>query len=393
MQHHSPRFDAASPVRSALSKRAKAHHAHSESAASLSSLADSASAKRAGVRWKEEIAEIKEVENVIVFMDAEESLDDLEAQAPRDDEMENGDEDSAAEEEDSAAEPAEEEDESKREGAAPPKPSTSTEEEEDEEEDEDEDEAEEEADAKQLAPVSDPEPLMAEIRNMRAVLEDESTDWTDRQRAMNRIEELVTGKDMASVPRFFDEMKLLKKALGTQLDDLRSSIVRDACNLLITLAGVLGHDERFAYTVKHCLPVLFRRLYVTIKVIAQSADECVRAVLSTAYYWAFKSIPEILKAAQTDPHAVVRARTVQYLTQVLNECPDDQFSAILAYEKPLAHLLKKNINDPDKKVRAATRQLFLAFANVWPQLAHRLYDKFPASVQRTITAELKRMMD
>ena len=100
-----------------------------------------------------------------------------------------------------------------------------------------------------------------------------------------------------------------------------------------------------------------------------------------------------LKAAASDSHPIVRARCTEYLTQILNECPDEQFSSVFVYEKALASLLKKNIKDQDKTVRAATRQLFLAFANVWPQLAHRLYDKFSGTTQRTITAELRKMMD
>ncbi len=85
----------------------------------------------------------------------------------------------------------------------------------------------------------------------------------------------------------------------------------------------------------------------------------------------------------------MRSKTVEYLTQILNECPDDQFTSawraaalpyahrellcagIFVYEKRLASLIKKNMGDPDKTVRASTRQLFLAFANVWPTLAHK----------------------
>lgn len=68
------------------------------------------------------------------------------------------------------------------------------------------------------------------------------------------------------------------------------------------------------------------------------------------------------------------------------------------YEKRLASLIKKNINDTDKvccvpvcslqltaaqTVRSSARQLFLAFANVWPQLAHKYGIVTRARDQRT----------
>jgi len=46
-------------------------------------------------------------------------------------------------------------------------------------------------------------------------------------------------------------------------------------------------------------------------------------------------------------------------------------TALFPYEKTLASLLRKAMNDGDKDVRSSCRGLFLAFANVWPQLAHK----------------------
>ena len=321
--------------------------------------------KRGGVRWKENIAEIKEVESIIVVAadyHIGEDQDDYD-----DDEEEEEFEDDGEEEEEE-----EEEDED--------------EEEEEEEEDEDDEEA------KQLEPVEDPDRLLGILRKHLVPLENTKTAWTTRQDAMNKIGEAIAGKDLTTIPDFWSLMKEIRKCIGIQLEDLRSSIVKDACNLLVGFADVLGHHEKFTATIRNLIPMLFRRLYVTIKIISQSADQCMKEVLSKSYYWSFKCIAEILRAAQSDSHSVVRAKATNYLTQILNECPDDQFGSVFVYEKPLASLLKNNIADSDKKVRASTRHLFLAFANVWPQLAHRIYDKFSPTTQRTITEELKKLM-
>jgi len=66
---------------------------------------------------------------------------------------------------------------------------------------------------------------------------------------------------------------------------------------------------------------------------------------------------------------------------------------MFAQEKKLETLIRKSIEDQDKGVRVSCRQLFLAFANVWPQLAHKIYDTLPKSTQKVINSELKRLME
>ena len=34
---------------------------------------------------------------------------------------------------------------------------------------------------------------------------------------------------------------------------------------------------------------------------------------------------QFIKAATSDPHSIVRSKSVEYLTQILNECSDDHF--------------------------------------------------------------------
>src|SRR5688572_8331696 len=66
-----------------------------------------------------------------------------------------------------------------------------------------------------------------------------------------------------------------------QLQDLRSSVIREACRTLLTMAhvsGALFHEHMAFY-----LPILFSRLYVTIKIISQSSHDCIRALLERSH--------------------------------------------------------------------------------------------------------------
>ncbi len=68
----------------------------------------------------------------------------------------------------------------------------------------------------------------------------------------------------------------------------------------VALTDVLGHAEELANNfLKVILPALFKRLYVTIKAIAVTADECIRTLLTRAYFWSFKCIPEVRLSPRT----------------------------------------------------------------------------------------------
>ena len=65
--------------------------------------------------------------------------------------------------------------------------------------------------------------------------------------------------------------------LGAQLLDLRSTVVRSACRLLVVLGEALG--RQFQDFVVFYLPRLLSRLYVTVKVISNSSDQCIHSLL------------------------------------------------------------------------------------------------------------------
>merc|ERR1719473_515729 len=57
----------------------------------------------------------------------------------------------------------------------------------------------------------------------------------------------------------------------TQLADLRSAIVKAACDMLVLLAS--EHGAEIAPFVPRVLPQLLRNLYVSIRVISKSSEE------------------------------------------------------------------------------------------------------------------------
>lgn len=186
--------------------------------------------------------------------------------------------------------------------------------------------------AKSIAPK--PKPMKTEaapvnggklkkaLRKQMDLIATSDEEWDVRVKAMETIEDILREGEIQDVKGFWKEMSVLKKRISTQLDDLRSSIIKQACLLLVAVADCVGDEEKFSSFFKHCLPHLFSKLYVTIKVIRESADECTKAVIRRSKALV-DCIPTIADAAVNDSHPQVRHHCVEYLTRIIIKTSDD----------------------------------------------------------------------
>jgi hypothetical protein len=71
-------------------------------------------------------------------------------------------------------------------------------------------------------------------------------------------------------------LKQLVGPLSLQLADRRSSIVKQACHLLNLLSKELQND--FDTFAESFIPMLFKLVVITVLVIAESADTCIKTV-------------------------------------------------------------------------------------------------------------------
>ena len=118
--------------------------------------------------------------------------------------------------------------------------------------------------------------LRAEVEAACAALSGTGEDWEARCGAMGRFEEVVRG-GAGSIDGFGDACREMARALESQLQDRRSAVCRQATQLVGAMAGAAGAG--FEAAASHLLPVLFRVAVLTVQVMAESARECVAAVL------------------------------------------------------------------------------------------------------------------
>ncbi|ONK70885.1 uncharacterized protein A4U43_C04F2530 [Asparagus officinalis] len=221
--------------------------------------------------------------------------------------------------------------------------------------------------------------LIREFEKIASTLIPEK-DWSFRITAMQRIEGLVFG-GAADYPSFPMLLKQLVSPLSTQLLDRRSSVVKQACHLLNLLSKELLGD--FEACAELFIPVLFKLVVITVLVIAESADNCIKTMLRNCKV--ARVLPRIADSAKNDRSAVLRARCCEYALLILEywaDAPEIQRSAEL-YED----LIKCCVADAMGEVRSTARICYRMFTKTWPERSRRLFLSFDPVIQRIINDE------
>nr|CAB3451488.1 unnamed protein product [Digitaria exilis] len=199
--------------------------------------------------------------------------------------------------------------------------------------------------------------LLREIEKVISILQPDN-EWSIRITAMQRVEGLVLGGSFfglfhmpgaADYSAFPMLLKQLVTPLITQLLDRRSSVVKQACHLLNFLSKELLRD--FEPYAELLIPVLLKNVVITILVIAESADNCIKEMLRNCKV--ARILPRIIESAKNDRSAILRARCCEYAILMLEywvDTPEIQRSANL-YEDLvkccIADATSEMINDED----------------------------------------------
>uniref|UniRef100_A0ACD5YW68 Uncharacterized protein n=1 Tax=Avena sativa TaxID=4498 RepID=A0ACD5YW68_AVESA len=218
--------------------------------------------------------------------------------------------------------------------------------------------------------------LIKEIGKVTFTLQPEN-DWSIRITAMQRVEGIVLG-GAADYSAFPVLLKQLVNPLINQLLDRRSTVVKQACHLLIFLSKELLRD--FEPCAELLIPALLKNVVITVLIIAESADNCIKEMLRNCKV--ARILPKIIEFAKNDRSAVLRGRCCEYAILMLEywvDTPELQRSANL-YED----LIKCCIADATSEVRSGARACYRVFSRIWPERSHQLFSSFEPSRQKMI---------
>ncbi|AQK44682.1 CLIP-associated protein [Zea mays] len=129
--------------------------------------------------------------------------------------------------------------------------------------------------------------------------------------------------------------------------------------------------------------MLFKLVVITVLVIAESADTCIKTILRNCKV--ARILPRIVDTAKNDRSAILRARCCEYALLVLEywaDAPEIQRSADLYQD-----MIKCCVADAMSEVRATARTCYRMFAKTWPERSRRLFMSFDPAIQRIINDE------
>ncbi|CAI5502430.1 unnamed protein product, partial [Closterium sp. Naga37s-1] len=164
--------------------------------------------------------------------------------------------------------------------------------------------------------------------------------------------------------------------LAVQLQDGRSKIIKQACNLVSAIAECLsGEFEACADIV---LQELMKLLGSSAAIMADSADSTIRIVVIRCR--PARTLSKVLETARASKSTVLRSRCAEYVLLALEVWgPQGELVALV---DAIESSIRSGVQDGTREVRATARRSFREFSHLWPERAARLHSSFDVTVQK-----------
>jgi CLIP-associating protein 1/2 len=204
--------------------------------------------------------------------------------------------------------------------------------------------------------------------------------WEEKVSGMLLLTAILLG-GATKVKGFGAMLKVLEESIHSQIREMRSSVIKEACSLVSLLSKQMGSG--FSSYADVYIPTLLKQTCVTIQIISDSCDYCIQTILRNTPVGS--NIMSLLtSSAATASHKVIRQKCTIYIRQLLE---DRTLHYLDKYIDSIEHTINKTVYDADGQVRMTARRCFSAFASRWPERRDKLFYGFEASIQNTITKE------
>lgn len=231
--------------------------------------------------------------------------------------------------------------------------------------------------------------IQYECERICKVLENNKAEWGDRCQALENLKNICNDGG-AVFPCFLEFLIRLKEPIATQLKDLRSSIVKEACLMVSNISNAFhelnckppsGLLMILCAFVEPCL----KQVPVTIKIISESAENCLKSIVSNLAPYGSSKLLSMLITATDDKNSHIRYISTDLLGIALSQW--QLFWRAGSSGKFLGELtnrIKKLIIDSDSQTRLIARRTFWSYHNCAPEAADKLLKKLDSSNQRRI---------
>lgn len=225
--------------------------------------------------------------------------------------------------------------------------------------------------------------LTAKINDFVGACATSNTDWKSRSAQLDTLRGLISG-GAAGIDGFAALVPRLRDPLCAQVQDLRSSIVRQACLLICELAAVCGYTSTFEPLADALVETLLKLTYVSIAVIASSAHVAITNILHNTRSGFHRVLSKLAGAARTSKNPVLRAHVAKYL---LLACRGWATPTLERHADEVQNAIIMLLSDADADARKAARVTFHSFVAHFPYRRDAICTTLDANQMRLLEAD------
>lgn len=203
-------------------------------------------------------------------------------------------------------------------------------------------------------------------------------DWKKREASLKRLGGIILGNfgHSNSFIKYYNQKLYLN--LSIQMADLRSSLMKEACRIVVLAGKELGISIESAVEKMLTQYVLYKLAGSANKVISETSANCIYHLVK--YVQSGKIIGRVCEQAQSKGNSI-RLRCGQALMVIVGEYPS---GLINKNQQLLEDSMRSLMSDPNGDVRSSARKAFLVYKSKYPTQAGIFFNLLEKNVQKAI---------
>jgi len=213
-----------------------------------------------------------------------------------------------------------------------------------------------------------------DLEQIRRILSDKSSEWTDRIDAMHSFCKHAV---QPMKQKKFDKMiRPIREHLLHQLHDRRSAVVRECCIVIAKIAMV--RQDQLTRWAPRILERLFETVRIHVEIMAVSAQQAIKSVIRCVPDSKKLEILQAIMNSCQDGHENARKTAFDSISFLLERTREHKLGRSSKFWKHVINVLNDGANDSSNEVRESA---FIGIAN--------LYLLNPSRTQQNCLCKLK----
>lgn len=204
------------------------------------------------------------------------------------------------------------------------------------------------------------------------------TEWEHRITELRLIRLIVLQQLLDQVNGA--ELRKLAPSFNAALADLRSSVTREAC---VTIASMAKYTTESSYgsLVNLLVPNLIKLIANSARIMSSSASSCLTVILRDCHN--YKIISHFTEQVRESKSVITRRKCIEMVAHILKLWPESELRRQVVMDD-ITSTLHKTLQDPDSEARQTARDGFHCLYDKFPDEAERIRSDLPHQVQKML---------